>query len=90
MKAKNAPLVQHAFLSDYKHLKALTQEKGGDKKKGGGIKREQCEGCWEGIHHYTISLDLHRQPDKESANPLLASDYWHATLSAHLLFYKSH
>lgn len=37
-------LAQHAFLSDYEHLKGLHSQAG-----------EQKQGCYEGIYHYTTS-----------------------------------
>lgn len=42
-------LAQHAFLSDYKHLKGLYS------RAAGGQTGEQKQGCYEGIYHYTTS-----------------------------------
>lgn len=75
MEANNSLLVQRAFLSDYSHLKA---EHSHERR---GKRGEQWEGC-SGIHHYTTSLALHRQPNKDSAVHCL-----HASVSAYFLFY---
>lgn len=63
-------LAQHAFLSDYEHLKGLHSQAG-----------EQKQGCYEGIYHYTTSQgQIQGRQTKYAANKKHSKITCHANL----------